>query len=314
MHKRGAAEPQIGDAAATPQHHKTCGGTVRVGISGWTYAGWRGRFYPKSLSHSAELAFASRQMDTIEINGTHYSLQRPEVFARWYDETPPGFVFAVKGSRFITHLKQLHDVTTPLANFFASGVLRLKEKLGPFLWQFSPRFRFEPARVEPFLTLLPRDTGAAAALAKHHDHRVAGRAWVRAEVRARLRHAIEIRHSSFLDPAFVALLRRHDVALVFADSVDWPHAEDLTTDFVYLRLHGSKELYASGYADPELDRWAARIELWARGKQPGDARLAAPDSPPARRRGRDVFVYFDNDAKVRAPADARSLMARLARD
>ena len=289
-------------------------GSVRVGISGWTYPGWRGRFYPQGLSHSAELAFASREFGTIEINGTHYSLQRPEAFARWYDETPPGFVFSVKGSRFITHLKQLHDITAPLANFFASGVLRLKEKLGPFLWQFSPRFRFEADRLEPFLAALPRDTKAAAALAVNHDHRLAGRAWVRADGRRRLRHALEIRHPSFLDPDFVALLRRHNVALVFADSVEWPYAEDLTADFVYLRLHGSKELYASGYSDRELDWWAARIELWARGGQPRDAQLAAPELPAARRRARDVFVYFDNDAKVRAPANARSLIARLARD
>ncbi|HEY2538312.1 MAG TPA: DUF72 domain-containing protein [Stellaceae bacterium] len=287
------------------------GGTVRVGISGWTYAGWRGQFYRRGLRHSAELAFASREFGTIEINGTHYSLQRPEAFARWYDETPPGFVFAVKGSRFITHLKQLHDITTPLANFFASGVLRLKEKLGPFLWQFSPRFRFEPDRLEPFLAALPRDTEAAAALAVNHDHRLTGRAWVCADGRRRLRHAIEIRHPSFLDPAFIALLRRYNAALVFADSMEWPYAEDLTADFVYLRLHGSKELYASGYSECELGWWAARIELWARGGQPRDARLAAPAQSAARRRARDVFVYFDNDAKVRAPADARSLMARL---
>jgi uncharacterized protein YecE (DUF72 family) len=298
---------------AMPAYPITGRGRVRVGISGWTYAGWRGRFYPKGLRHSAELGYASREFGTIEINGTHYSLQRPDAFARWYEETPPGFVFAVKGSRFITHLKQLHDTTIPLANFFASGVLRLEEKLGPFLWQFSPRFRFEADRIEPFLTLLPRDTKAAAALAAHHDHRLDGRAWTRADGRRRLRHAIEIRHPSYLDPSFVTLLRRHNVALVFADSVAWPYDEDLTADFVYLRLHGSKELYASGYSDRELEWWAARIELWAEGRQPLDARLAAPDQPPARCRARDVFVYFDNDAKVRAPADAHSLMARLAR-
>jgi uncharacterized protein YecE (DUF72 family) len=285
---------------------------VRVGISGWTYAGWRGSFYPKGLRHSEELSYASRQVDTIEINGTHYSLQRPHSFARWRDETPDGFVFAVKGSRFITHLKQLRDVETPLANFFASGVLRLEEKLGPFLWQFSPRFRFDSERLEKFFALLPRDTEAAAALAQRHDRRLAGRAWTRTERKRPLRHAIEIRHQSFLDPDFVTLLRRERVALVFADSVGWPYAEDVTTDFVYLRLHGSEELYASGYSDKALDRWAARIGLWARGKQPEDARLIAPEAKPPPRRSRNVFVYFDNDAKVRAPADACSLMAKLA--
>ena len=150
------------------------GGTVRIGISGWTYGGWRRNFYPPGLRHSDELHYASREFDTIEINGTHYSLQHPDSFARWRDQTPGGFIFAVKGSRFITHLKQLRDIETPLANFFASGVLRLEEKMGPFLWQFSPRFRFDRDRLEPFFALLPRDTEAAAVLARRHDHRLTG--------------------------------------------------------------------------------------------------------------------------------------------
>jgi uncharacterized protein YecE (DUF72 family) len=287
-------------------------GKIRVGISGWNYRGWRGSFYPRGLPHSEELSYASREVDTIEINGTHYSLQRPESFAHWYDEAPESFIFAVKGSRYITHLKQLKDIEGPLANFFASGVLRLEEKLGPFLWQFSPRFKFDPSRLEPFFSLLPRDSEAAAALAKAHDRRLSGRAWTRTERRRELRHAIEIRHPSFLDPAFVTLLRRHAITLAFADSVEWPYAEDLTADFVYVRLHGSEELYASGYSDEALDRWAARIKLWARGLEPNDARLIAPDMKPPRRSARDVFVYFDNDAKVRAPFDARSLRTKLA--
>jgi uncharacterized protein YecE (DUF72 family) len=286
-------------------------GTVRVGISGWTYGGWRGTFFPRGLRHSDELSFASRQVDTIEINGTHYSLQRPESFARWREETPEDFVFSVKGSRFITHLKQLRGIETPLANFFASGVLRLEEKLGPFLWQFSPRFKFDAERLEHFLSLLPRDTEVAAALAERHDHRLSGRAWTRTERKRELRHAIEIRDPSFLDPAFVGLLRRQRVALVFADSVSWPYAEDIAADFVYLRLHGSEELYTSGYSDEALDHSAARVRLWAQGLEPNDARLIAADLKPARRSARDVFVYFDNDAKVRAPADARALRAKL---
>jgi uncharacterized protein YecE (DUF72 family) len=233
------------------------GGTIRIGISGWTYGGWRGSFYPKGLRHSDELSYASRQVDTIEINGTHYSLQHPDSFARWHQETPEGFVFAIKGSRFITHLKQLRDIETPLANFFASGILQLEEKLGPLLWQFSPRFRFDRERLEQFFTLLPKDTEAAAALAERHDQRLTGRAWTRTERKRELRHAIEIRHSSFLEPTFITLLRQHDIALVFADSVAWPYAEDITSDFVYLRLHGSEELYASGYSDEALDHWAA---------------------------------------------------------
>ena len=290
--------------------HQPPAGTVRVGISGWLYGGWRGSFYPKGLRQRDELSYASRHFDTIEINGTHYSLQRPDSFARWRDETPDGFVFAVKGSRFITHMKQLREIATPLANFFAQGVLRLEDKLGPLLWQFSPRFRFNAETLDAFLKLLPRDTEAAAALAERHDHRLAGRAWTRIEKRRPLRHAVEIRHPSFLDSAFVALLRRHGVALVFADTVGWPYAEDIAADFLYLRLHGSEELYASGYEDEALGEWAARIHSWSAGTQPNDAKLIDGDARLARR-PRDVYVYFDNDAKVRAPFDAQRLREKL---
>jgi len=286
-------------------------GTVRVGISGWTYAPWRGNFYPAGLLQSDELSYASRQVETIEINGTFYGLQRPDAFARWYDETPQRFVFAVKGPRYITHIRRLREIETPLANFFASGVLRLEEKLGPVLWQFPPTFRFDAERLDHVLALLPRDTEAAAALAEGRSAWLAERAWAKTGHRRDLRHAIEIRHQSFLDPAFVALLRRHRVALVFADSVAWPYAEDVTADFVYLRLHGSEELYASGYSDEALDHFAARIKLWAQGLEPNDARLIDSDTRPAPHGPRDVFAYFDNDAKVRAPVDARSLRAGL---
>jgi uncharacterized protein YecE (DUF72 family) len=298
-------------AEATRRTAATTCGRIRVGISGWRYPGWRGDFYPAGLRQRDELSYASRHFDTIEINGTHYSLQRPEFFARWHDDTPEDFVFAVKGSRFITHMKQLRDVEAPLANFFAQGVLRLKHKLGPLLWQFSPRFRFDREKFDGFLALLPRTTEEAAELARRHDHRLAGRAWTAAEPGPKLRHAVEIRHPSFLDPAFIALLCRHDVALVFADTVDWPYAEDVTADFLYLRLHGSEELYASGYSDDSLDRWAARIAAWAAGSQPNDARLIDSHSRP-RRRPRDVYVYFDNDAKIRAPYDAQALCSRVA--
>jgi uncharacterized protein YecE (DUF72 family) len=286
-------------------------GTVRIGISGWTYAPWRGNFYPPGLLHSDELSYASRQVVTIEINGTFYGLQRPDAFARWYDETPEEFVFAVKGPRFITHIRRLRDIETPLANFFASGVLRLEEKLGPVLWQFPPSFRFSAERLDHFFSLLPRDSEAAAALAEGRSEWLADRSWAKTAQCRELRHAIEIRHQSFLDPAFVTLLRRHRVALVFADSVAWPYAEDVTADFVYLRLHGSEELYASGYSDEALDHWAARIKLWTAGCEPNDARLIAADAERASQVPRDVYAYFDNDAKVRAPVDARSLKARL---
>ncbi len=288
---------------------RSAAGHIRVGLSGWNYAGWRGKFYPHGLRHKDELAYAAERFNTIEINGTFYSLKRPENFAQWRDAVAGDFVFAIKGSRFITHMKRLRDVETPLANFFASGVLGLREKLGPFLWQLSPRLGFEPERMERFLSLLPRDTKAAAELAAHHDHRVAGHALTETESKSVLHHAIEIRHPSFLDPSFIRLLRRHGIALVISDGAGLPYAEDITADFVYIRLHGSEQLYASGYDGAALDGWAARIERWAGGGQPDDAKLVEPKPPPPR--PRDVYVYFDNDAKVRAPFDAQALRDRL---
>ncbi|MFW6079383.1 MAG: DUF72 domain-containing protein, partial [Gemmatimonadota bacterium] len=233
---------------------------VRVGISGWSYDGWRGRFYPRDVPKRRWLEYASRRLRTVEINGSFYSLQRPESYRRWYEATPPGFVFAVKGSRFITHMKKLNDVATPLANFFASGVLRLAEKLGPILWQLPPNLGFDAGRTERFLELLPRTAPDAARLAREHDHRLEGRAWTRAEHTQPLRHAFEARHPSWLAPEFMELLRAHGAALVFADSAgQWPYAEETTSDFVYLRLHGAETLYASEYTDAQLDWWARRI-------------------------------------------------------
>jgi uncharacterized protein YecE (DUF72 family) len=282
---------------------------VRIGISGWTYRPWRGRFYPHGLRQSKELEFAAARFRTIEINGTFYSLQRPESFADWAARTPADFVFAVKGPRFITHMLKLRGAETALANFLASGLLRLGPKLGPLLWQFPPNFGFRPERLEPFLAALPRDTEAAARLARGHDARLEGRAWTETDTRRPLRHAVEIRHESFRDPRFIELLRAHDVALVCADAVEWPRLMDVTsTSFVYCRLHGSEELYASGYDDAALDGWAARVSAWARGAEPTDAERI---NGPAARRSRDVFVYFDNDAKVRAPIDAAALASRL---
>ena len=227
-------------------------GDTRIGISGWNYAGWRGVFYPPKLAHKRELAYAARAFRTIEINGTHYSLQRPEDFARWAEETPDDFVFAVKGSRYITHMKRLREPEAGLANFFAQGLLRLGAKLGPILWQFPPNFSFDRARIEPFLALLPRDSEAALTLARRHDDRVAGRACLKIDKKRRLRHAMEIRHESFVTPDFIALLRKYSVALVSADTVDWPLLMDVTSDFIYCRLHGSEQLYASGYDAPAI--------------------------------------------------------------
>ena len=235
-------------------------GNVRIGISGWRYAPWRGVFYPPGWPQRNELAYAARMLPTIEINGSFYSLQRPESFAEWHDATPDDFVFAVKGSRYMTHMLRLKDVRTPLANFFASGLLGLRGKLGPLLWQFPPQMAFDADRFAAFFELLPRDTEAARALARQHDARLTGRAAMAIDRRRRLRHAVEIRHPSFADPAFIALLRRHRIALVVADTAGrWPLLEDLTADFVYLRLHGDHELYATGYGDAALDRWSERI-------------------------------------------------------
>ena len=283
-----------------------------VGISGWTYPGWRRVFYPEGLAHRRELEYASRKMDSIEINGSFYSLQRPTSYAKWYDETPPGFVFAVKGSRFITHMLKLRNLETALPNFFASGVLRLREKLGPILWQFPERFPADLDRFARFLQALPKTSDEAAEVAGRHDHRLDGRAWTEAEVSIPLRHAFEIRHPGFLGPDFLTLLREHGAALVFADTAGrWPYAEDVTADFVYVRLHGAEQLYTSGYTDDQPDWWAARIREWRRGGQPADATCVSPVAP-APARARDVYVYFDNDAKVHAPFDAIRLRERLA--
>jgi len=285
-------------------------GAVRIGISGWTYAPWRGVFYPKGISQKRELTYAAGIFPSIEINGTFYGLQRPEAFARWRAETPDDFVFAIKGSRYITHMLKLKDIETPLANFMASGVLRLGSKLGPILWQFPPRMKFEIERFRSFLKLLPRTTGEASELARRHDARLNGRSWIECGVDQPLRHALEIRDDSFRAPVFIELLREYGVALVCADTVEWPLLMDLTADFVYCRLHGSEQLYVSGYDDAALDRWANRVRAWAAGHEPGDAeRVLEPTKPLAG--GRDVFIYFDNDAKVRAPADAKALAERL---
>ncbi len=285
-------------------------GRVLVGISGWRYAPWRGVFYPGGLVQRRELEFASRAFPTIELNGSFYSLQRPELFAQWYDETPPAFVFSVKGGRYVTHVLRLREARRALANFFASGVLRLNEKLGPILWQLPPTLRYDEARIEAFLAMLPADTRAASALASEHDDWMRERAWLTVEGKQPLRHAMEVRHDSFRTPTFVAQLRRHRVALVVADSPGrWPYMEDVTSDFLYLRLHGEKELYASGYTDAALDRWAQRVHIWRSGAEPADAQRV--DRAAARCRTRDVYCYFDNDAKVRAPFDAAALIARV---
>jgi uncharacterized protein YecE (DUF72 family) len=285
---------------------------IRIGISGWRYAPWRGEFYPRGLVQARELSYAASTFPSIEINGSFYSLQRPQSYARWYADTPADFVFAVKGGRYITHFRKLRDVETPLANFLASGLFCLREKLGPVLWQFPPNFRYERARMEQFFELLPHDTTSAARLARKHDARLRGRAALTPDRKRRLRHAVEIRHESFAASSFIDLLRAHNVALVVAETAGrFPLLEDVTADFVYLRLHGDKELYRSGYGDAALARWAARIQAWARGSEPADARKTSRRKP-ASAKSRDVYCYFDNtDIKLRAPVDARRLMSLL---
>ena len=283
-------------------------GRVRIGISGWRYPGWRGVFYPPKLPQRRELEYASKIFPTVEINGTFYSLQRPEFFRRWADETPDDFVFAIKGGRFITHMRKLLAIETALANFLASGILALGPKLGPILWQFPPQMRFDSARFEAFFRLLPRSTHAAAYFARGCDDRMLSRSCLQAPHDTPLRHAVEIRHESFVTPEFIELLREHNIALVIADTVEWPLLFDVTSDFVYIRLHGSEQLYASGYEPDAIDLWARRIDSLARGCKP-EGTHAHTHSLKCRKR--DVFVYFDNDIKVRAPFDAQSLQKQV---
>lgn len=286
---------------------------IRIGISGWRYKGWRDSFYPRGLKQANELAFAAALFQSIEINGSHYSLQSLESWQHWYAQTPPDFVFSVKGARYLTHLLRFRGDTAQVAcaNFFAQGLLSLNEKLGPILWQFPPSYRFDADAMEHFLNLLPHDTDAALALARQHDARVKS-PYLATTRKRKMRHAVEVRHASFMDPAFVALLRRHNVGLVVSDSTEaWPQVEDLTSNFVYIRLHGTESKYAGGYSDADIDRWAARIDSWRHGSQPADARLIAPESRFKRLAARDVFCYFDNDAKTHAPFDAQRLIDRL---
>jgi uncharacterized protein YecE (DUF72 family) len=266
---------------------------VRVGVSGWRYATWRGDFYPPGLVQRRELEYVASRMTSVEMNGSFYSLQRPATYQRMAEQTPHDFVVAVKGGRFITHFKRLVDVETALANFLASGVLALGAKLGPLLWQLPGDLAFDEERLGPFLAGLPRSTSAAAELAARHDDKLsADRVLLAIDHDRPMRHVLEPRHASFGSDAAADLLRAHDVGMVMSDSPAWPCFERVTSDLMYVRLHGHTELYASGYASASLDRWTDRTRGW----------LAD---------GLDVFVYFDNDARGRAPHDAVGLLARL---
>ena len=268
-----------------------------IGISGYDYAAWRGKFYPEDLPRRRWLEFASRTFDSIELNGTFYSLKSPAVFERWVSEVPArNFLFAVKGGRFITHNLKLRNVETALGNFFASGVLALGKRTGPFLWQLPATYRFDAERMDGFMRQLPRSAREAEEVALRHDDRLRRGALVDAAAPVRYRHAFEVRHESYFHEEFYSLLREHRCAFVVADTAGkFPYAEEVTADFVYVRLHGSQELYASGYTDAELDEWARKIAAWR----------------SADGKARDVYVYFDNDAKVHAPFDAMRLAERV---
>jgi uncharacterized protein YecE (DUF72 family) len=268
-------------------------GRAFIGTSGYDYPRWKGDFYPRELPRRRWLEHIASLLNALELNGTFYSLKNPDVFRRWAAETPPGFVFAVKGSRFITHNLKLRRAEGALANFYASGVLALGRKTGPFLWQLPDSYAFDTERVEAFLRLLPRTSRDAAELARRHDHRLRRGALTEASVAVRYRHALEVRHPSYFRPEFYDLLRRHRAGFVIADTAGkWSYAEEVTAPFVYVRLHGSRQLYVSGYTDEELDTWADRIRDWT----------AA---------GHDVHVYFDNDARGHAPHDAVALAERV---
>jgi uncharacterized protein YecE (DUF72 family) len=285
--------------------------SIRIGISGWRYEPWRKVFYPDRWPQARELEFAAQHFRSIELNGSFYSLQRPEYYAQWYAQTPARFVFSLKGGRFITHMKKLRGIDEALANFFASGVLALRDKLGPVLWQFPENMPADLARYAEFFDKLPRDTESAAELASHHGPRLKGRVLTRTDKNRRLRHAVEIRNHVCATPEFIALLRRARIGWVIADTAGrWPYAEDITSDFVYIRLHGDKALYSSGYSETSIARWAARIASWSRGAEPSDApRISDQLAQP--RAARDVYAYFDNDVKVHAPFDALALQRAL---
>lgn len=261
-------------------------GRIRIGIGGWTFAPWRGVFYPDKLPHAKELGYAARKLTSIEINGTFYGSQKPSSFRKWASEVPDGFVFSLKGPRFATNRKVLAEAGDSIKRFYDSGVLELGDRLGPVLWQFAPTKKFDESDFGGFLELLPRTLGSQT-----------------------LRHVVEVRHDSFCSPAFIALLREHRVPVVFSEHATYPAIADVTADFVYARLQKGEESVATGYPPKALDAWAKRLAAWAKGGEPAD--LPKIDKAKPAQQPRDVFAYVIHEAKVRAPAAAMALIERV---
>ncbi|MBI2727625.1 MAG: DUF72 domain-containing protein [Polaromonas sp.] len=260
--------------------------SIRVGTGGWTYEPWRDNFFPEGLPHSRELEYASRHLSAIEVNGTYYGTLKPASFKKWHDETPEGFVFSLKATRYATNRRMLADAGESVTRFVESGISELGAKLGPIVWQFMPGKVFDAADFEAFLTLLPAKADGIA-----------------------LRHVVDVRNESFMTPEFLALARRYKVATVFADAEQFPSFADLTSDFAYARLMMSDAAIDTGYAGAALDAWAERAKLWAAGDAPDD--LPSIEDVPKKQAPRDVFIFFINGAKERAPAAAMALLQRL---
>ncbi|MGJ7487139.1 DUF72 domain-containing protein [Variovorax sp. LT2P21] len=260
---------------------------IRVGIGGWTYEPWRNNFYPADLPQKQELHYASRQVTAIEVNGTYYSTMKPESFRKWHDETPDGFVFSLKATRYATNRKLLASAGESIARFVDSGVSELKDKLGPIVWQFMPTKVFDAEDFAAFLALLPKKAGSRT-----------------------LRHVMDVRHESFMTAEYLALARGHGVATVFTDSDKFPSFANLTADFAYARLMNSDAKLKAGYAPKALTTWAERAQQWVDGGAPDDLpRVDGVDDVAAK--ARDVFVFFINGAKEKAPAAAGALIAKL---
>jgi len=284
---------------------------LRIGVSGWSYPEWRGVFYPKGLVQRRELEYVGERMNSVEINGSFYSLQNPDSYQKWAAATPDDFIFALKGSKYISHNRKLTDVRIPLANFFGSGVLLLGKKLGPILWQFPPWLRFDSQTISNFLYLLPKSTAGAARLSQENTIKITSKSWTDSIADVELRYAFEPRHESFMCPEFVELLESHNCALAIADTGGkWPYAEEVTANFLYIRLHG-ENLYVSDYSDEALDRWTNRIKTWTKGGQPRDAVRTHKKKTP--KIARDIYVYFDNSIAGHAPSGAIHLAERLTR-